>query len=165
MSEKLVIVPKKPSTARKFVRTFLFVLACIFFLGATFLSPMLFFAPAIIVTALWAWQAFYSNREFEYTYYDGDLVFAKIKNKAKRKKIAAIDMNEVFICAPKGDRALYKYENDSNIKCKKLLSGQENVKIYGLVTKSDEAITRYEFEPDEEFIDAMRVKYPQIVIK
>lgn len=165
MSEKLVIVPRKVTTTRKFVRTFLFVLSCIFLLGATFLSPVLFFVPAIIVTILWIWQAFFSNVEYEYTYYDGDLVFAKIKNKAKRKKIAAVSMNDVVLVAPKGDRALYKYENDKSIKCKKLLSGQEGVKIYGIVVKSEQAILRYEFEPDEEFIDAMRMKYSQIVMK
>ena len=165
MSEKLVIIPAKVSPVKKFFKTFLFVLACLFFLGATFLSPTLFFVPAIIVGIIWGYLTFYSKIEYEYTYYDGDLIFAKIKNKAKRKKIAGIDMNEVFICAPKGDRALYKYENDNSIKCKKLLSGQEGAKIYGIVSKGDEKITRYEFEPDEEFIDAMRIKFPQIVIK
>lgn len=165
MSEKLVIVPRKLTTTRKFVRIFLFVLACLFLLGATFLSPLLFFVPAIIVTVLWVWQAFYSNVEFEYTYYDGDLVFAKIKNKAKRKKIADINMNDVLICAPKGDRALYKYENDNSIKCKKLVSGMEGTKVYGIVVKGEAAITRYEFEPDEEFLEAMRIKFPQIVTK
>ena len=165
MNEKLVIVPKKPSMMKKFVKTFLFVLACLFLLGATFLSPALFFVPAIIVTIIWVWQSFYSNVEFEYTYYDGDVVFAKIKNKAKRKKIAAFEMNDVLICAPKGDRALYKYENDGKIKCKNVTSGVAGAKIYGIVVKSEEAIIRYEFEPDEEFIDAMRIKFPQIVIK
>lgn len=165
MSEKLVIIPAKVSSVRKFVKTFLFVLACIFFLGATFLSPMLFFAPGIIAASLWVWQAFYSKIEFEYTYYDGDLVFAKIKNKAKRKKIADINMNDVLICAPRGDRALYKYENDNSIKCKRLVSGQEGVKVYGIVAKGEDALHYYEFEPDEEYIDAMRMKFPQIVIK
>ena len=165
MSEKLVIIPRKVTPMRKFVRTFLFVLAVIFLLGASFLSPVLFFVPAIIVTVLWVWQAFYSNVEFEYTYYDGDLVFAKIKNKAKRKKIADINMNDVIIAAPKGDRALYKYENDNSVKCKKLVSGREGAKVYGIVVKGEQAILRYEFEPDEEFIDAMRMKFPQTVIK
>lgn len=165
MSEKLVIIPGMVTGLRKFVRTFLFVLACLFFLGATFLSPGLFFVPAIIVTFIWVWQAFYSNIEFEYTYYDGDLVFARIKNKAKRKLIAAISMDNVLICAPKGDRGLYKYENDSSIKCKKLVSGQAGAKVYGIVVKGEQAIVRYEFEPDEEFIDAMRMKFPQIVVK
>ena len=165
MSEKLVIIPGEITVMRKFVKTFFFVLACVFVLGATFLSPMLFFVPAFIAIIIWVWQAFYSKIEYEYTYFDGDLVFARIKNKAKRKQIADINMNEVLICAPKGDRGLYKYESDKSIKCKKLLSGQEGAKIYGIVVKSEETILRYEFEPDEEFIDAMRMKFPQIVMK
>ena len=71
MSEKLVIIPAKVSPVKKFFKTFLFVLACLFFLGATFLSPTLFFVPAIIVGIIWGYLTFYSKIEYEYTYYDG----------------------------------------------------------------------------------------------
>lgn len=165
MHEKLVIVPGKKTVGKKFITTFLFVLACLFLLLSICLSPILFFAPAIIVIALWGWQAFYSNVEYEYTYYAGDMVLARIKNKAKRKKIADINMEDVILVAPKGDRALYKFENDGNIKCKRLLSGLSGAKIYSIVVKAEKCTMRYEFEPDEEFLDEMRVKYPNIVIK
>lgn len=165
MHEKLVIVPRKITQGRKIMTTFWFVLACILLLFSTFLSPFLFFIPAILVTIVWIWQAFFSKVEYEYTYYDGDLVLAKIKNKARRKKLADISMEDVILVAPKGDRAIYKYENDKSIKCKKLLSGQADAKVYGIVVKGEKTTIRYEFEPDEEFIDAMRVKYPHTVIK
>lgn len=37
--------------------------------------------------------------------------------------------------------------------------------IYELVFKGEKGINRYEFEPDEEMLDAVMVKYPRAVIK
>ena len=143
----------------------LFVIACILLLLSTFVSPLLFFLPAILVMVLWVWQGFFSNVEFEYTYFDGDLRFAKIRNKAKRKKIADINMEDVVILAPKGDRGVYKYENDKNLKCINLTSGRADAKVYELIVKNEEGFMRIEFEPDEEMLNAMMVKYARIIVK
>ena len=165
MNEKLVIVPKLITPGKKIMTIVLFVMACVLLLLSTFVSPFFFFIPAILVTALWVWQGFFSNVEFEYTYYDGDLRFAKIKNKAKRKKMADINMEDVLILAPKGDRGVYKYENDKNLKCINLTSGSADVKVYELIAKNGEGLMHIEFEPDEEMLNAIRVKYPRIVVK
>ena len=165
MNEKLVIIPRKLSGARKALNTGLFVMACLLLLLATFLSPYLFFVPAILVAALWIWLGFYSNVEYEYTYYDGDLHLAKITNKSKRKRIADINMEDVITIAPKGDRSVYKYENDKNCKYRDITSGDKTAKIYELIFKDENDICRYEIEPDEEMLTAIMVKYPRSVIK
>ncbi len=165
MNEKLVIIPKLVTSGKKMMTIVLFVIACILLLLSTFVSPLLFFLPAILVMVLWVWQGFFSNVEFEYTYFDGDLRFAKIKNKAKRKKIADINMEDVVILAPKGDRGVYKYENDKNLKCINLTSGRADAKVYELIVKNEEGFMRIEFEPDEEILNAMMVKYARIIVK
>lgn len=165
MNEKLVIIPKLITSGKKIMTIVLFVIACILLLLSTFVSPLLFFLPAILVVVLWVWQGFFSNVEFEYTYFDGDLRFAKIKNKAKRKKIADINMEDVVILAPKGDRGVYKYENDKNLKCINLTSGRADAKVYELIVKNEEGFMRIEFEPDEEMLNAMMVKYARIIVK
>ena len=165
MNEKLVIIPKLVTSGKKMMTIVLFVIACILLLLSTFVSPLLFFLPAILVMVLWVWQGFFSNVEFEYTYFDGDLRFAKIKNKAKRKKIADINMDDVVILAPKGDRGVYKYENDKNLKCINLTSGRADAKVYELIVKNEEGFMRIEFEPDEEMLNAMMVKYARIIVK
>lgn len=165
MNEKLVIIPKLVTSGKKIMTIVLFVIACILLLLSTFVSPLLFFLPAILVMVLWVWQGFFSNVEFEYTYFDGDLRFAKIKNKAKRKKIADINMEDVVILAPKGDRGVYKYENDKNLKCINLTSGRADAKVYELIVKNEEGFMRIEFEPDEEILNAMMVKYARIIVK
>ena len=165
MNEKLVIIPKLVTSGKKIMTILLFVIACILLLLSTFVSPLLFFLPAILVMVLWVWQGFFSNVEFEYTYFDGDLRFAKIRNKAKRKKIADINMEDVVILAPKGDRGVYKYENDKNLKCINLTSGRADAKVYELIVKNEEGFMRIEFEPDEEMLNAMMVKYARIIVK
>ncbi len=164
MSEKLVIVPRKVTGEVKALNMGLFAAACVLIVAATFISISTFCLPAVIVTILWAWRNFYYNIEYEYTYYDGDLHIAKIINKAKRKNLADFNMDEVITIAPKGDRSVYKYENDKSAKYKDYSSGDKSAKVYELIYKSDNGICRYEFEPDEEMLQAIRVKYPHAVV-
>lgn len=165
MNEKLVIVPRSKSGMKKALNMSLFVAACVFLLLASFLSPALFFVPALIFTFIWIWQNFYANVEYEYTYYDGELRIAKIINKAKRKNMLAVNMEDVLAIAPRGDRSVYKYENDNALKYKDFTSGVKAAKVYELVFKGEKDMCRYEFEPDEEMLDAIRVKYPRTVVK
>ncbi len=87
MQEKLVIVPKKKQQVdiRQGMIAF-FVLTCLCLVLSMFVSPVMFLVPTIIFGVIWYLFAFRSEVEYEYTYYDGDLRFAKIRNKAKRKK-------------------------------------------------------------------------------
>ena len=82
MHEKLVIVPRKKSTVKKILNVVWFVLACLCFLFAMWV-PILFAVPAIIFAIIWYFQAFRSDIEYEYTYYDGEFRFARIKAQEK----------------------------------------------------------------------------------
>ncbi len=165
MNEKLVIVPRMKSGGKKVLNIVLFAIACVLLLLAIFVAPLAFFIPALIVVGIWIWQSFFSNVEYEYTYFDGELRLAKITNKARRKNLADVNMEEVLALAPKGDRSVYKYENDNTLKCKVFTSGDTSAKVYELICKGEKGMCRYEFEPDEEMLDAICVKYPRIVVK
>lgn len=164
MLEKLVIVPKKRTMGMKILNVAVFVLTCILFIAAI-LVPGLFMAPAFVCAIVWYFVAFRSYVEYEYTYYDGELRFAKIKNKSKRKSLGRVQMEDVIAFAPRGDRSVYKYENDKNLTYKNYTSGNADAKVYELVFKGEKGIGRYEFEPDENMLDAILVKYPRSVIK
>lgn len=164
MSEKLVIVPRKVTGDVKALNTGLFAAACVLIVAATFVSASTFFLPAVIVTGLWAWRNFYYYIEYEYTYYETDVHIAKIINKAKRKNLADLNMDEVITIAPRGDRSVYRYENDKSTKYKDYTSGDKSAKVYELIYKTSDGICRYEFEPDEEMLQAMKIKYPHTVI-
>ena len=165
MSEKLVIVPRIQTGMKKALTTSFFAAACSCFIMATFVSPGLFFVPSVIFFFVWVWRNFYSKVEYEYTYYDGELRMAKITNKAKRKNLVAVNMEDVLAIAPRGDRSVYKYENDNSLKYKDFSSGMKTAKVYAIVFKGEKSMCRYEFEPDEEMLDAIRVKYPRTVVK
>ena len=167
MHEKLVIVPRKKSMVKKILNVVWFVLACLCFLFAMQGLAVAVFTtvPAIIFAIVWYFRAFRSDIEYEYTYYDGEFRFARIKAKRKRKGLGRVQMEDVLALAPKGDRSVYKYENDNSLVYKELTSGESGTKIYELVFKGEKGINRYEFEPDEEMLDAVMVKYPRAVIK
>lgn len=165
MHEKLVIVPKRKTAGKKILNVTWFVLSCLMLVLAMWVNPILFFVPAVIFGVLWYFTGFKGDIEYEYTYYDGELRFAKIKAKSRRKNLAKIQMENVLAFAPKGDRSTYKYETDKNLTYKNLTSGNPDAKVYELVCKGEKGITRYEFEPDEEMLDEIVIKYPRSVIR
>ncbi len=122
-------------------------------------------AGRLILAPLSPLLPFLQISDGEYTYYDGEFRFARIKAKRKRKGLGRVQMEDVLALTPKGDRSVYKYENDNSLACKDLTSGGSGTKIYELVFKGEKGINRYEFEPDEEMLDAVMVKYPRAVIK
>ena len=164
MNEKLVIVPRVRTPLKKLVIIELFAVSCLLLWLATFSSPI-FSVPAIIVVVIWYWQTFRRNIEYEYTYYDGDLRMARIMNKAKRKNLIKINLEDVVTIAPKGDRSIYKYEQDNSYKYKDLSSGDKSAKKYAIIFKGDKGMYRYEFEPDAEMLDAICIKYPRTVVR
>ena len=165
MHEKLVIVPKKKTGSKKMLTTAWFILACLMFLLATFVNPFIFLIPGIAFALVWYFQAFRSDIEYEYTYYDGELRFARIKAKSKRKAIGSVQMDDVLGFAPRGDRSVYKYENDKNLAYKNLTSGDPEAKVYELIAKGEKGLVRYEFEPDDEMLKEVMVIYPRSVVR
>lgn len=164
MREKLVIVPKRRSTGKKIFDIALFVLTCVLFVLAM-MYPVVFSVLAVVCAVLWFFLCFRGQVEFEYTYYDGELRFAKIQAKSKRKNLGSVQMDDVLAFAPKGDRSVYKYENDKSLGYKNLTSGNPDAKVYELVFKGEKGVNRYEIEPDEEMMDAILVKYSRLVVK
>lgn len=161
MSEKLVIVPKTKSQGKKVLNIIWFVLACLMLIMA--MAMVLFIIPAIAFGLLWYFQSL--NVEFEYTYFDGEFRFAKVTNKSRRKHLFRVEMEHVIAFAPKGDRSVYKYENDKTMIYKNLTSGSADAKVYELVFKGEKGMTRIEFEPDDDMLDAVMEKYPRSVIR
>ena len=163
MLEVYVIVEQKKSIVRKILSILCFV-AGAYFMYASLLGLIIFFALAAPLLAL---GVLLNNRsiEHEYSYFDGDFRFAKIINKQKRKDLVGYDIENVIIIAPKGDRSLYQYENNPQVKTRDLSSGKKDAKLYVLVAKTEEDYQMTIFEPDEQYLDAVCIKYRQKVIR
>ena len=77
--ENTVMVNRRPSYGQLFLKYLCFVVTVFFAMGIIVISPMLFFLPTIIMAFL-TYQANAScSLEYEYTYIDGELDIAKIK--------------------------------------------------------------------------------------
>lgn len=98
------------------------------------------------------------NREFEYNYFDGELRFAKIRNKSRRKSLGTYDMDAVVTIAPAGDRSVYNYENDKSAKILDYTS-RSGAPYYDIVIKNSNQTILIKAELDDEYLSAIEKKY------
>lgn len=163
MLEVYVLVPVRKSMAMNFLGIFTLVLGIISLVLSCF--SFLFAIPMLILGGIGILLTFYSRKEYEYSYFDGEVRFAKVMNKSRRKSLGIYSMDEVIQIAPAGDRSVYKYENDSNLKVKDYSSNISGTPYYDMIVNKDGAMTLIKFEPDEKYLDAVAVKYPQKLVR
>lgn len=123
------------------------------------------FLPVAVVGILLGAFLHTRNYEYEYSYFDGDIRFAKIINKSRRKNLKGYAMNEVITIAPIGDRSVHQYLNNSDIKKKDYTSKKADRNIYVMVVKVAGGIDVIKFEPDDKYLDAVCIKYRQKVVR
>lgn len=130
----------------------------------TILGVFMLFPIAVAFIAL---GVFFYKRdyEWEYSYFDGDVRFAKIINKNKRKDLKSYNMEDVTVFAPIDDRSMYNYLNDNSMKVRDFTTGFSNRKVYGMVVKGENGRGLIKFERDEKYLDAVCIKYRQKVIR
>ena len=101
--EVFTLIARKKNVALVFVSYLLVALAAI-----SLLTICIGFAPGILFAVVFGLIAYLmimaQNTEFEYSYFDGELRFAKIKNKSRRKRLGIYSMESVAAIAPAGDR-------------------------------------------------------------
>lgn len=163
MLEVYVLVPVRKSMAANFLGIFTLVLGIISLVLACF--SFIFAIPMLIFGTIGVLLTFYAKKEYEYSYFDGEVRFAKVMNKSRRKNFGAYQMDEVVQIAPAGDRSVYKYENDNGIKVKDYTSNIKGQPYYDMIVSKDGGLTLIKFEPDEQYLDAIMVKYAQKVVK
>ena len=163
MLEVYVLVDKKKSFTELCLSNGMLVLGAIF-LYATFYYSFVLISISVLFFIL---GVLFTKRklEYEYSYFDGDVRFAKIINKSKRKNLKGYVMDNILVIAPEGDRSVYNYENDAQAKKRNLSSGQKDAKVYVMVAKTEDGMEVTRFEPDEKYLDAVCIKYPQKVIR
>lgn len=165
MFENLIIIQRKKSVGKKVgAVVLLFLMMVCFYLG-TVISPFIFEIPAVVCGIGGFFLIFKSNVEYEYSYLDGELKITKIKDKRMRKRQEIITMDKVLLIAPSGHESLKTYGTDRSMFRKDYTSGNHQKQVYDLIINTEEGAERLSFEPDEKMLDAMKVKYSQIVIK
>ena len=163
MTEVYVLVERKKSTLMRVVTVAVLAIGILFALFSM-IAP-LFLSGALILLVVWYFFLFRSSKEYEYSFFDGELRFAKIMNKSRRKRLRVFTMDEVIQIAPAGDRSIYKYEQDNTVKKIDYTSGNKDVPYYNLIMKNEDGINMISYEPDDKYLDAICVKYGQKVIR
>jgi translation initiation factor IF-1 len=163
MFEVYVLVARKKSIGIQLLACLFLALGIVVFLLSCASPVLLVFA--VIAFALWYLFQFRWNKEFEYSYFDGEVRFARISNKSRRKSLKVFPMDEVATIAPSEDRSVYKYENDNGMRIVDYTSGRKDEPYYVMIRKTGEVTEVIRFEPDEKYLDAVCVKYGQKVIR
>lgn len=113
-----------------------------------------------VVFALASYLAFSSqNTEYEYSYFDGELRFARIKNKSKRKALATYEMNTVSVIAPLNDSSVRQYENAAGMKTLDYTSKNSDVPCYVIVVKTSDDNLMIKAELEDRFLEEIEKKY------
>jgi hypothetical protein len=163
MLEVYDLVPVRKS----FLNIFFGVLTLALTILALLLSCMTQFAmPFVLVFGgIWYFLTFRAYKEFEYSYFEGEVRFAKVMNKSRRKSLAVYTMEMVLMIAPAGDRSIYKYEHDSAVTTRDYTSHRKGAPCYHMIVQQDSKIICIRFEPDEKYLEAVEQKYKPKVIR
>lgn len=161
--EVYVLVRRKNSFLDNFLPYLMISLDVLCFLLA-FITPIaLLFA--LLFMALWYVFQGRACTEYEYSYFDGEVRFAKIISMRKRKSLGEIDMAAVEKIAPAGHDSVAHYEKDSRVKIKDYTSRKSGVPYYELVARYDGNVTLFKLELDDKFISEVSKKYASKVVR
>lgn len=109
------------------------------------------------------------DEEYEYIFLNGDLEFAKIVGKKKRKELISVAMNEVELVAPLSSDKLAPYERgDSSRYLVRDYSSafpSHRERMYAMICRTENQAYRIIFEPNEKLIEAMWQLAPRVVVK
>lgn len=106
--EVYVLVPVRKTVVAKVVGTLMLVLAVVSLLAACLTSGITL--PVALVCGIVWFVLMGNSKEFEYSYFDGEVRFAKVLNKNRRKSLGSYTMDDVIQIAPAGDRSVSQYE-------------------------------------------------------
>ena len=157
MFEVYVLVAKKKSDIVRFMTIFCFMLGGISMLAT--LIGLYIFLPLAVIGLLIGYFLHNRNYEYEYSFFDDEIRFAKIINKSRRKQLPGYRMAEVVAIAPKGDTRVANYESDSRANIRNLTSGYKHAKIYTIAVKTTDGVEIVYFEPDEAYLTEIRKRF------
>lgn len=156
------LVAKKPSFAKRLLKTLLIMFTVVFFLlgMVTVLSIV-----ALIIAIVFGVGAYFAymnaDIEYEYLYLDKEISIDKVMAKSRRKRIVSYDVNRMEILAPVRSYRLDSYKNRT-MKTVDYSSGVEGQpdKRYMMIYEGN---TKVILEPSMEMIKAIQTVAPRKV--
>lgn len=157
------LVKAKTSVVGKFFKLLLMFLSITFIVVMFLLPPiMIFLLLGAILTGVGAYFVnLFTDLEYEYLYLDRELFVDKVMAKAKRKRVAAYQLDRMEILAPIKSYHLDNYKNRT-VKVKDFSIGEELQpdRRYAMYYEGGEKII---LSPSEELIKIMKNGAPRKV--
>lgn len=163
--ENTVLVNKKVSAMNIVARAVCIGLFAVCIVFSMWPFPGMLIPVAFLIAGLWYLLRYNAAVEYEYTYIEGRLTVARIKSKRRRKTLAQIEMEEVILIAPSTAPELYKYQKDNSVRTKNCSSGFSGRRTYEVIYKKTDGQCRLIFEPDDEMLDKISVRYGKLVVR
>lgn len=105
------------------------------------------------------------NVEWEYVFVDGQMDFDKIMGNARRKTVLRIQFEQVESVAPVKSHTLDSYNNNNQMKVKDFSSGDPNARVFAIMHREGEKLTKILFEPSDKMLACMKQKSPRKVME
>ena len=158
-------VSRKPNGFSKVLKVVMIALAVITFILGLIVPYLL------VMTLLFAGLAWYyqmnAQIDFDYSYTNGVIEIAKVLNKSRRKQMLSIEMKDVVVVAVSKSDPVRAYVG-RRMKTYDCTGHEDGVKYYCMIFKNPAHNNQEEkllFQPDEEFLDAMRTVAPRSIHK
>lgn len=159
------LVKSKP-TSKMLVGRYLLVVLLVFSGCFIIVSPLFFLLTTIILAVVLRFVVVNQRIEYEYSFYDGDIRIAKIRDKRKRRELLHLVGDDVILVAPEGHEALRTYENPNVTYTRMDVSSHEKDReAYLLICKDRKEICKVRFEPDKRLLAAMKEKCPRKIME
>ncbi len=162
--EIFTLVKQRSSLAYQFLGAFVLLIAVLSLVGSFFIYLLII--SAVVFGCLWFFFFYHLCREFEYSYFEDEMRFARISNKSRRKSLYTISMDDVIQIAPVGDRSITNYEKDRSFVHKDMSSKLRGHLVYELAARQDnKAPVLIKFEPDDRLLDAIEARHRQKLVR
>ena len=101
-----------------------------------------------------------SNIEYEYLYLDKELAIDKIKNQAKRKKVAKYNVQTLHVMAPVGSAHLSRYES---LKVHDYSAPVDGQVIYEMILDGENGQDRIRLNTTQELLNGIKMCAPRAI--
>jgi len=163
MYEVFVLVEKNKPAFLKFLGLLCLCLAVACFALSCFTIYLL---PVVFIFGGGFYLFFFRcNLEYEYSYFDGDIRFAKVMNKSRRKTLKSYSAEDLVQIAPAGDRSVMNYERDSQVKVIDYTSRKKDVPYYDMIIRTSDGVLLFKVELDDDYLNAVCIKNASKVIR
>ncbi len=155
------LVQRKKDNVAYIMRMAVYVVAALIAVSGIVIDPFLI-VIGIAVAALGYFLCPAPDIEYEYLYLDRELTIDKVISKQARKRAAVYNLDNMRLFCKKNSSYFDAYKN-RKLPVADFSSKMNEEDVYALVITGNKGEEIVYLEPNEEFVDALKMVYPRSV--